>query len=244
MGSTFAFIGRGRAGTEIDRSRHLCGRRLRLGFSGSGFLWGENELHRRLRPISVATGGLNSDRFPDLAVANQLSNNVSVLLGTGKGTFRAPRNFAAGTNPSSVAVGNLSADSFPDLAVTNQSSDNVSVFLGNGNGSFGAATNFTAGDLPVSVAISRLNGDGFPDLVVANANSNNVSVLLGVGDGSFGSATNYTSGGTPTSVAVGDLNDDTFRRPRRGQFGSRHRFGPARRRNRIIRITDGLFGRF
>lgn len=38
-------------------------------------------------PISVAIGDFNADGRPDLAVANFYSNNVSILLGNGNGTF-------------------------------------------------------------------------------------------------------------------------------------------------------------
>src|SRR5260370_11563408 len=58
-------------------------------------------------PASVAVGDFNADGVPDLAVANGGSNDVSVLLSNGDGTFQAPRNFAAGSNPSSVAVGDF-----------------------------------------------------------------------------------------------------------------------------------------
>src|SRR5215831_12571491 len=37
------------------------------------------------QPLSVAVGDFNGDGKPDLAVANQVSNNVSVLLGNGDG---------------------------------------------------------------------------------------------------------------------------------------------------------------
>src|SRR4051794_39585143 len=39
------------------------------------------------RPVSVAVGDLNGDAKPDLAVANRTSNDVSVLAGTGSGSF-------------------------------------------------------------------------------------------------------------------------------------------------------------
>ena len=53
-------------------------------------------------PVSVAVGDFNGDRVLDLAVANHGSNNVSMLLGNGDGTFGAARNFSVGTNPYSV----------------------------------------------------------------------------------------------------------------------------------------------
>lgn len=42
-----------------------------------------------------------------LVVVNAFSNNVSVLLGDGAGSFGAATNFAVGTNPWSVAVGDF-----------------------------------------------------------------------------------------------------------------------------------------
>ena len=48
------------------------------------------------RPYSVAVGDFNGDGAQDLAVANYFSNNVSVLLGNGDGTFQAGVNFGAG----------------------------------------------------------------------------------------------------------------------------------------------------
>jgi hypothetical protein len=57
----------------------------------------------------VAVGDFNGDGRRDLAVANEGSNNVSVLLGNGDGTFQAARNFAAGSSPDSVAVGDFHA---------------------------------------------------------------------------------------------------------------------------------------
>jgi hypothetical protein len=64
-----------------------------------------------------------------LAVANQGSATVSILLGNGNGTFGAPTNFAVGSAPSSVAVGDFDGDGRQDLAVADQFSNTVSILL-------------------------------------------------------------------------------------------------------------------
>ncbi len=141
-------------------------------------------------------------------MANEGSGTVSVLLGTGTGSFGAKTDFTIGGQPYSVAIADLNSDGKPDLAVAN--ANTVSVLLGTGTGSFGAKTDFETGIVPYWVAIADLNGDGNPDLVVTNYNSNTVSVLLGTGTGSFGANTEFALGtqSNPAFVAIADLNGD------------------------------------
>ena len=108
--------------------------------------------------------------FLDLAVPNWLSDNVSILLGNGNGTFVTPAvNFGTGGSPRSVAIGDFNNDTILDLAVGNQVSDDVSILLGIGNGTFVTpAVNFGVGDAPTSVAIGDFNNDTILDLAVAN----------------------------------------------------------------------------
>lgn len=81
-------------------------------------------------PSSVAVGDLNGDGHPDLVTANNASNDVSVLLGRGDGTFAAAQAFAVGVQPHSVAVGDLNGDGHLDLVTANSGSNDVSVLLG------------------------------------------------------------------------------------------------------------------
>ncbi|MBD3423088.1 MAG: T9SS type A sorting domain-containing protein, partial [Candidatus Latescibacteria bacterium] len=151
---------------------------------------------------------LDGDGDIDLAVANAYSDNVSILLGNGDGTFTSAVNYGAGGAPQAVAVADLDGDGGLDLAVVNATSNNVSVLLGNGDGTFGSAVNYGTGVDPRSVAPTDLDGDGDIDLAVANAYSDNVSILLGNGDGTFTSAVNYAVGNEPQFVAAADLDGD------------------------------------
>jgi FG-GAP-like repeat/FG-GAP repeat len=164
-----------------------------------------------LLPTAVAVGDFNGDADPDLAVASDFNNNVSVLLGGAGGSFGAATNLAVGKNPQSVAIGDFNGDSDPDLAVANSAGygmgSSISILLGGAGGSFGGATNF--GVRAASVAIGDFNGDSDPDLVTAYGNDPGVSILPGGVGGSFGAETVYPAGPAPTSVAVGDFNGDS-----------------------------------
>ena len=72
---------------------------------------------------------MNSDGKPDVVVANDGSNDVSILLGNGNGTFQAPVNYAAGAGPDSVAIADVDGDGKPDVVTANRGSNNVSVLL-------------------------------------------------------------------------------------------------------------------
>src|SRR6266481_6798217 len=58
-------------------------------------------------PAAVAVGDFNGDGKPDIAVANTGSDNVSILLGNGDGTFQPAVNYSAGCSPTAIAVGDF-----------------------------------------------------------------------------------------------------------------------------------------
>jgi hypothetical protein len=167
-------------------------------------------------PLSAAVGRFNGDASDDLAVGNYLSDNVTILLGSGAGDFTAAATSpeAVGDGPLSVVVGRFNADAFDDLAVTNQNDGTVTILLGDGAGDFtpAATSPETVGTHPNGAAVGRLNADAFDDLAVANQTDGTVTILLGDGTGNFTApATSPESVGTsPTSVSVGRFNGDAF----------------------------------
>ena len=159
-------------------------------------------------PFSIATGEFNGDGKLDLAVANDFSNSVSILLGNGNGTFRPAAAYSAGSGPIAIAVGDFNADGKLDLVIANNGSGDVTVFLGNGDGTFQPGVAYSAGSGPIAVAAGDFNADGKLDLAVANNGSGDVTVLLGRGNGTFEPGAVYTTGQGASSVAVGDFNED------------------------------------
>lgn len=163
----------------------------------------------------VGSGDMNGDGKIDLVVAGAIpwgNMIVSVLLGTGDGTFQAPRRLTVPLlDALSVAVADLNDDGRLDVVVGDWNKPQIAVALGDGNGNLQS---------PTRVAISSLNGgsgeaivpvdvndDGRIDLAIADFNGSAVSVLLGDGAGGFPSVARFPVS-YPRAIAVADLNRD------------------------------------
>src|SRR5580692_3384489 len=109
-------------------------------------------------------GRLQRRRQPDLVVANSTANTVSILLGSGNGTFATHVDYATDSTPQSVVVADFNGDGHLDLAVTNIGSNTISVFLGNGDGTFKPKVDYATGRGPKGIAAADFNGDGSPDI--------------------------------------------------------------------------------
>jgi hypothetical protein len=155
-------------------------------------------------PRTLAVGDIDGDGKLDLAVANNGSSNITVLMGNGSGGFTpaAGSPVTVGVQPSGISISDFNGDGKADLAVANGYSNDVSILLGNGSGSFTAAPGSpfaTAGVQPTSIAAGDFSGDGRADLAISNYFSNNLTLLLGVGATPTAIA---AFGGTPQSVQI------------------------------------------
>ncbi|MEO7197798.1 MAG: VCBS repeat-containing protein, partial [Solirubrobacterales bacterium] len=134
-------------------------------------------------PSSVAVGDFDGNGNQDLAVTNQSTGKVTILLGDGTGNFTVPASSpeSVGSQPTSVAVGDFGGDGNEDLAVTNSSGNTVTILLGDGTGDFSepaTSPEVVAGLQAFAVAVGDFDEDGDDDLAVANQGSENASILL------------------------------------------------------------------
>ncbi|HMK48751.1 MAG TPA: VCBS repeat-containing protein, partial [Thermodesulfovibrionales bacterium] len=71
-------------------------------------------------PSSVVTGDFNGDGRIDLAVANEGSEDISILLGNGDAAFHTAGTYETGSDgATSIATGDFNGDGRTDLAVAN-----------------------------------------------------------------------------------------------------------------------------
>ena len=87
-------------------------------------------------PVFVTTADLTGNGIQDIITANLGSNDVSILLGNGDGTFQPAIEVPAGPARRAWRSATINGDGHPDLAVTDSYGDDVQVLLGRGDGTF------------------------------------------------------------------------------------------------------------
>ncbi len=156
----------------------------------------------------VCSADINKDGWPDLAVTNKASNQVTILLNNGDGTFQIDVSYSVGDNPLYIACAYLNGDDYPDLISANSESNSISILINDGTGSFLPSLAYSVGALPLSVFPADFNNDNIVDIAVTNYQANNISVLFGNGDGTFNFDNTYQVGSLPRSIVAADIDGD------------------------------------
>ena len=164
-------------------------------------------------PYYVAIGDIDGDGRLDLAIANNQSGSVSVIINSGSAgniSFEPKIDYTVGTSPTSVAIANLDDDGKPDLAVTNYTSNTVSILKNTSTSSvsFADKIDIAVSSNPLSICAGDFDGDGKADLATVNYGSYTVSVLRNTSSGGaigFADKADYFTGDNPKSVTVGDI---------------------------------------
>src|SRR5262249_10138989 len=144
----------------------------------------------------------NHDGSEDLVIGNADNPpTVRVLLGTGTGSFGAPRDYTAGSvsgDLQDVVVGDFNGDGNADVAVTNIGTGTITVLPGAGDGTLLTAVTVAIGAGQNTLTAADLNGDFVTD-IIAPGNSSTLTLLF---DGTAAGARNVISGNGNDGVLI------------------------------------------
>ena len=183
-------------------------------FRGSPFLLNEGSV-RETGPVAMVTGTFRQGDMTDLAVVNQTSNSISILLDTIDPDTEitlteAPNSpIAVGTSPVAIATGDLNADGVGDLVVANQGDNTLSILLGSTtiDGTFtpGPSSLLATANTPAGVQVGSFSGGASPDIVVTNQGQSTLSFFFGLGAGTFQTGVELNVSATPGALIVSQL---------------------------------------
>jgi hypothetical protein len=150
-------------------------------------------------PVAVTTADLNGDHNPDVIVANNEGDTVSVLLNNG--------NLANHCSVTTASPCSVDAD-------CSQGETCVPLLAPSST----LSSSFSVASSPEWVVAADFDGDGRMDIATSGDFDDKVSVLLGNGDGTFmlavssdgalNPAVNFDVGAAPYGIMAADLNGD------------------------------------
>jgi hypothetical protein len=178
-------------------------------------------------PRSIAVGDFDRNGWDDFAVANELSNDITICMAKGDGSFDCNADAvkydpSKPVIPAAIAVGDITRDGIEDLALatcglteivstttsgTSQTTRtdyaNFFTFKGDGKGGFTKDKTYRVGDCPDAVVLADFDRDADLEIVVANSGSNDLTIIDDTKQSNIA-----TGGTTPVALAVGDFNRD------------------------------------
>jgi gliding motility-associated-like protein len=178
-------------------------------------------------PSYVEITDVNGDGRPDLTVANNLSNNVSIFenhatpYALNAFSFAPKIDIATETHPYVIKFGDLDADGRPDLAVSYNFIGTTVSLLKNittgstiSNSNFGPIINMGTGNGYFAVNIADVNNNGKPEILLTSSTQNIVSVFNNISaknyltNASFEPKVDFFTAPSPLVVNTGDMDGD------------------------------------
>jgi Bacterial type II and III secretion system protein/FG-GAP-like repeat len=191
-------------------------------FPASPFTLQNNSTIAEKGPVAVASANFKNTTLPnstapevDLAIVDENSNNVAILLGSldtaSNVVFTEAKSspIAVGATPVALAAGDLNTDGIPDLAVVNQGDNTISVILGSTNAdatfSLAPGSPLSTATTPVGIVIANFTGGEVPSLAVTNAGVSTLGLYVGLGGAEFASRLEVATPATPSAIISATL---------------------------------------
>lgn len=159
-------------------------------------------------PIQIVSGDFNQDSNIDLVTLNPNSENISLLVNKGDGTFGGRVNTLLDGVPNDLEIADFNNDDVPDLVVSYTLLTQLSFLKSNGDGTFEFQPFLPLADTSQEISTGDFNNDGLTDCAVLSEQRTS----LYLNDNNFEFVQGFTTADSPTKLCLGtgNINNDGF----------------------------------
>lgn len=160
-------------------------------------------------PQGIHAGDCNGDGLPDVVIADQLTNDITILRNFGGGHFAFFTSISGAGSPRGAVCADFTNDGLADVAAIDRDAGNAIVYQQKPTGGYQKLITIAVGKQPNSISAADLDHDGNMDLVVISTSSGIMTIRFGDGNGGFPRSTTISLPmATPLYAAIGDFNLD------------------------------------
>jgi hypothetical protein len=161
-------------------------------------------------PDHAVIADLNNDKIPDIISYGKVSSGITLLRGTGKGTFLEAKELFPDIPVSDVFVRRLNADNYEDVILYNWLSGEMIFSIGMGDLQFAEQTVMPFQKDSSRIAFLTSNADVVADFAVAMPGKNNMQVFEGDGLGAYYAVQTLDMNINPTDIEAVHIRSQQF----------------------------------
>ncbi|GAB2516130.1 FG-GAP repeat domain-containing protein [Nocardia heshunensis] len=160
-------------------------------------------------PGAFTMGKFHTGSKIDMAINNDVSQQVEVFFGNGDGSFTHKGASTSGLITEDIRAADFDGDGIDDIITADSFSFSTTVLISDGQGGFKKTNRINLSGLgPTSIAVGDFNHDGKMDAAMSAVLNSKIVIFTGNGDGTLTKTGEYDVTSQPQTPVLADYNRD------------------------------------
>ncbi|GAB0104752.1 hypothetical protein JMUB6875_37270 [Nocardia sp. JMUB6875] len=160
-------------------------------------------------PGTFTLGKFHAGAKVDMAINNDVTQQVEVFFGNGDGSFTRKGSSTSGLITEDVRAADFDGDGIDDVVTADSFSFSTTVLVSDGQGGFKKTNRVNLSGLgPTSIAVGDFNHDGKADAAMSAVLNSKMVIFTGNGDGTLTKTGEVAVTTQPQTPVVADYNKD------------------------------------
>ncbi|WP_198347370.1 FG-GAP repeat domain-containing protein [Nocardia terrae] len=160
-------------------------------------------------PAAFILGKFHAGGKVDMAINNDVTQQVEVFFGNGDGSFTRKGASTSGLITEDIRAADFDGDGIDDIVTADSFSFSTTLLVSDGQGGFRKTNRLNLSGLgPDSIAVGDFNHDGHMDAAMSAVLNSKIVIFTGNGDGTITKTGEYDVTTQPQTPVVADFNKD------------------------------------